>query len=330
MKKTIKIICILSLSSLLISCSGKDGEAEYPNKNINVIVPYKAGGITDVGARTLMKVSKSEIGKKLIIENQVGSEGQLGYTKINRAKPDGYTIGFINLKNFISLSLTRETEFDKDTIKPIMNYMYDPGILVVKSDSKWTTIEDFINDAKNNPKKYSIGSNEIELTNMGIENSKHIGASTLEQKTGVKLNQKSYDSFSRVQKKLLDRSIDLAVAKLSEVNHLIETDELRVLATFTQNRVEELEGVPTLKEKGFDILYGSFIALVAPKETPDEVITYLHDKFKIAIESEQHIELVEKSKLPINYMKPEEVKNYMNAEEIKLKAYLKEVGIINK
>jgi len=116
--------------------------------------------------------------------------------------------------------------------------------------------------------------------------------------------------------------VDATVAKISEVAALVNSGELRILASFTEERLENFPDVPTMKEKGFDILFGSARALVAPKGTPQEIIDYIHDKFKEAIDSPEHMEKAKNADLPIMYMSPEELAEYIKNEEI----YLKEIS----
>lgn len=115
--------------------------------------------------------------------------------------------------------------------------------------------------------------------------------------------------------------VDACVAKISEVASLVNSGELRILAAYTEERLENFPDVPTMKEKGYDILFGSARALVAPKGTPQEIIDYIHDKFKQALESEEHLEKAKNADLPIKYMSPEELGEYIKNEEV----YLKEI-----
>ena len=113
--------------------------------------------------------------------------------------------------------------------------------------------------------------------------------------------------------------VDATVAKISEVAGLVNSGELKILATFTVDRLANFPDVPTLKEKGYDILFGSARALVAPKGTPQEIIDFLHDKFKAAIESPEHMEKAANADLPILYMSPSELGEYIQNEEVYLK-----------
>lgn len=319
MKKGLVLLLILTLAFSLSGCSGgaKEGSSdpsEFPNKPVEVIVAYKAGGGTDVGARVLASVAEKELGQPLVVLNKPGSDGELGYTELAKAKPDGYTIGFINLPTFVSLTLERDTKYEIDDVVPILNHVYDSGVLIVQNSSELETLEDFVNYAKENPEKLTISNN-------GTGASNHIGAAHFEHEAEIDVTHVPFGGSTDMIAALRGGHVDATVAKISEVADLVNSGEVRILASFTEERLENFPDVPTMKEHGYDILFGSARALVAPKDTPQEIVDILHDAFKSAIESDEHMEKAENANLPIEYMSQEELKKYIEDEE----EYLKEI-----
>lgn len=325
MKKLALIVLSLILVVSLIGCSkdqsnqnqsqtGNSPLAGYPSKQLEVIVAYKAGGGTDVGARILTSAAEKSFGKPIVIINRDGSDGELGWTQLVKSKADGYTIGFVNLPTFVSLPLERKTEFTKDDVTPILNHVYDPGVVVVRKDSQWKSIEEFLSYAKNNPEVITVANN-------GTGASNHIGAAHLEYEANVRFTHVPFGGTTDLLAALRGKHVDAAVAKISEVANLVSSGDLAILAAYTPERLSNFSEVPTLKEKGYDITFGSARALVAPKGTPQEIIDYLHDLFKAAMESQEHIDKANNANLPIKYMGPKELKEYMDNEEI----YLKEI-----
>ncbi len=320
MKKVLGVL----LTILLIGCKGgEEKEVEYPSKNINIIVAYKAGGGTDRGARILMKEATEKFEKPLVIVNRPGADGQLGFTELSNAKPDGYTIGFINLPNYVSLSLTRKTNFNKDSIEPIINYVYDQGVLVVRADSKWNTIEEFIEDAKSRP-------NQITISNNGTGASNHLGALEFSAQSEIELKHIPFGGSSDMLAALRGNHVDITVAKISEVSNLVQAGELKILASFTETRLEKFENIPTLKEKGYDVIFGSARGLAAPKGTPEEIINLLHDRFKEVMESESHMKAAKDANMPLYYMNSKEYKKFLDKQEESLKVSLKLLDINKK
>lgn len=317
MKKILLLLLSLTLVLSLAACSQDDSDAAYPSKPVEIIVAYKAGGGTDVGARVLASEAEKNFGKPLVIINREGSDGELGYTELAQAKPDGYTIGFINLPTFVSLTLERDTKYKIDDVVPILNHVYDAGVIAVQTSSEWNTIEEFVDYAKANP-------GDLTISNNGTGASNHIGAAHFEHEAGIDVTHVPFGGSTDMLAALRGGHVKATVAKISEVASLVNSGELRILASFTEERLENFPDVPTLKEKGYDILFGSARALVAPKDTPQEIVDYLHDKFKAAIESPEHMEKAANADLPIMYMSPEELGEYIKNEEI----YLKEIGEI--
>ena len=182
MKKNFLAVLTLLLSLLLVACGGeKKTEANpetYPDKPVNVIIAYKAGGGTDVGARILMAEAQKNFPQTFVIVNKPGADGEIGYTELAKAAPDGYTIGFINLPTFVSLPHERQTKYKIDDVEPIMNHVYDPGVLVVKADSQFKTLAEFVDYAKAHPE-------ELTISNNGTGASNHIGAAHFAKEAGI-------------------------------------------------------------------------------------------------------------------------------------------------
>ncbi|MCC5909163.1 MAG: tripartite tricarboxylate transporter substrate binding protein [Clostridiaceae bacterium] len=330
MKKGIVLILAVLMVFALVGCtqesSDPTGESKevsvegYPSKPVNVIVAYRAGGGTDVGARILTSVAEKNFSQPLVIQNIEGAGGEIGFTDLAKATPDGYTIGFINLPTFVSLPMDRNTQYVVEDVRPIANHVFDPGVLMVQESSEWETLEDFIAHAKANPGTLSVSNN-------GAGASNHIGAAHFEYEAGIELIHAPFDGTTNMLAALRGGHVDASVAKISEVADLVEAGELRILASYTEERLDQFPEVPTLQEKGFDILFGSARALVAPKDTPDEIIEILHDLFKNAIESEEHMNRAKDANLPIRYMGPEELQRYMENEAIYLQEVKPKIGL---
>ncbi len=314
MKKIILVLLSLTMLLTLAACGEKAGgdASEYPTKPVEIIVAYKAGGGTDVGARILASEAEKNFGQPLVIINREGSDGELGYTELAKAKPDGYTIGFINLPTFVSLTLERDTQYEIGDVEPILNHVYDAGVIVVQASNEINTIEEFVEYAKANP-------GELNVSNNGTGASNHIGAAHFEHEADIDITHVPFGGSTDMLAALRGGHVDATVAKISEVAGLVNSGELKLLVSFTEDRLANFPDVPTLKEKGYDILFGSARALVAPKGTPQEIIDFLHDKFKEAIESPEHMEKAANADLPILYMSPSELGDYIINEEIYLK-----------
>lgn len=324
MKKLFKLFStIFVVTSLFVACEkgAKEESVDvYPSKPVNVIVAYKAGGGTDVGARILMSEAQKNFPQPFVIVNKPGADGEIGYTELLKAKPDGYTIGFINLPTFVSLPIQRHTKYKKDDAQAIMNHVYDPGVLVVRADSKWKTLGDFVADAKANP-------DTITISNNGTGASNHIGAAHFAYEAGIKVTHVPFGGSTDMIAALRGNHVDATVAKVSEVGNLVKNNELRILASFTDKRLESFPEVPTLKENGYNVLFGSARAIVAPAGTPQPILDKLHDTLKAALEAEDNVKKSQNANLPLQYMSPEELTDYINQQEQYVKEIVPKLGL---
>lgn len=327
MKKGLLLLLVLVMIVSMTACGSPsepeqpgsepgevDGLAGYPTKPVEVIVAYAAGGGTDVGARLLLSEAEKILGQPMVVLNIEGAGGEIGFTELAKADPDGYTIGFINLPTFVSLPMDRDTQYDVDDVRPIVNHVFDPGVLVVRADSPWETFEDFIDYAMENP-------GTIAISNNGAGASNHIGAAHLEYEAGIEVIHAPFDGTTNMLAALRGNHVEATVAKISEVADLVNGGELRLLASYTEQRLIDFPDVPTLGEFGYEILFGSARALVAPAGVSDEIIDYLVEVFREAIESDEHMEKARDANLPIMFMGPDELKSYMEHEAV----YLEEI-----
>ncbi|ABR49225.1 Uncharacterized protein UPF0065 [Alkaliphilus metalliredigens QYMF] len=294
--------------------------SKYPDQSIQMLVAYKEGGGTDVGARILAAAAESYLGQPIVVKNIQGGDGELGFKQLTMANANGYTVGFINLPTFLSLSMERDTVYSKESIIPIMNYVYDPAVIVVSKHSQWKTIEELIQYSKANPLDMTISNN-------GRGASNHIAAAQLAYEANIDVTHVPFGGTADMLRALRYGHVKATVAKVSEVASHIESGELRMLATFTENRLEGFFDVPTLQEKGYPISFGSARALAVPKGTPEEIVDILHMAFKKAMENEEHITQAKEANLPIKYMSPLELQRYIEQSEESLSNIIPKIGL---
>jgi tripartite-type tricarboxylate transporter receptor subunit TctC len=136
---------------------GVASAAEWPTKPITLIVPWSAGGGTDLTARLVFSYAEKILDQKVIIVNKPGAGSEIGLTELALAKPDGYTWGFTNSPIVEGIILSRDTKFTMESFEPCCNIVYDPGIIVVRTDSQFKSINEFIEYAKENPGVITVG-----------------------------------------------------------------------------------------------------------------------------------------------------------------------------
>ena len=160
MKKKLAVLAAAAFTAgiLLSGCGGsknggtKSSSAAWkPEKDVKIIVAYKAGSGTDTGARLLANSAKKYVGQTLVIENKPGADGKIGWTELAKAKPDGYTLGFINLPTYTTLASQKGAAFDEKSIIPIANHLTETAVVVVRKDAKWKDLKELVADAQAHP-----------------------------------------------------------------------------------------------------------------------------------------------------------------------------------
>ena len=158
-----KIIFAAMLAVLVFSASAYAWE---PSKNVTVIVAYKAGSGTDNTARVLSKFAAETIGKTLVIQNLEGGSGSIGWTALSQARPDGLTIGFINLPTLASNIVEQLGDYKIEDFEPICNHVNETSMVMVAKSSPFNTLEDLIKFAKENPGKLKASTNGMKQSRL--------------------------------------------------------------------------------------------------------------------------------------------------------------------
>ncbi len=281
-----------------------------PAGDVSIIVAYKAGSGTDTGARVLSTQASKILGKTFIIQNLPGGDGKIGWTKLINSKPDGSTIGYINIPTFTTLAVQPGAPFSVADVIPIANHLTESGVVVVKTDSPYKTIEDLVAAAKGGQLKASTN---------GVKASNHTAAQLFSKSAGFNYKAIPYGGTADQLLALRQGEVDFTCAKVADVAPLIGGDkpELKVLAIFDKQRDPTLPDVPTLGEKGYyPDWYGSARALVAPKGTPDDVVKYYVDSFKKVMTDPDTVAMHEKAGMTIDYKDNKQLGELLKEQEV--------------
>lgn len=294
--------------------------ASYPEKDIKVIVHVSPGGGTDTMIRLVTRYMGEKLGVNFIVEDHSGAGGQIGYTALSMAEPDGYTIGSCTTMSFVTHELTREglAYTLRESFEPIARIVLDPSVCVVPANSPYQTLEDLIQAAKESPGKINWGGTMLYGTH-------HIQAVLLEKEAGIKLNYIPYDGFSELLPSTLGEHIDVGASGMTEWLPQIKEGKVRALAFAGPARLEWLPGVPTYKEFGYEIAVGSNRGIAAPAGTPKEYIKILSDTVKEVLQDPEFLKDADKIGIvPILcYLDGESFKDYLLALQDTMREVLK-------
>jgi len=289
----------------------------YPRRAVQLIVAFPAGGSTDVGARILAAAAEKDFGQPITVVNKAGAGGQIGFTEIARARPDGYTLGFLNLPgmNTITLDPERKAAFTIDSFIPIVNQVLDPGFIWVKGDSPYKTLADLVDAAKKNPGK-------ISACTTGILSDDHLAILMMQEAAKVEFRIVHFDGGAQQITGVLGGHVDVAFDNVGGVFKRVLSGECRGLAVTDNERSKFLPQVQTTKELGFaTVISSSTRGVGAPKGTPADVIKVIETSFLKAINSPEMKEKMDAVGLALKPMVGAEYAKYYADQQAQAKKY---------
>lgn len=247
-------------------------EVKYPTKPIQVIVPAGAGGDTDLNSRMIGKYMEKELGQPLAVVNVSGAGGTLGTQKVKDAAPDGYTVLFFHnnvlLNNLLGLANYTFSDFENGG----MAILDKSGVWAVSAKSKYKTLKDLIDDAKNNPGKIKYA------TEYGAFS--HLQGLAFQEAAGVELNIVDVGGNAAKTAALKGDQIDVISTQYGLIKDFVTKGDFRVLGVLSDERNPLMSDVPTFKEQGVNMVFDKCFYYLFPKGTPKEIV----DKFTKALE----------------------------------------------
>ncbi|CAN5353326.1 tripartite tricarboxylate transporter substrate binding protein [soil metagenome] len=271
---------VLLMAGTALACIGASAQQAYPSRPIHMVIPLAVGSAVDNGARVLTQRMSVEMGQPFVLENLPGSSGLMGADRVAHGAPDGYTIGGFNdsvltmiphiyskvpwdaLSDFVPVALVGTIEWG----------------LVVKPDSPYKSVADFIAAAKAAPGKLNYGSG-------GNGSPQHIAMAMFLSRAGSTMTHVPYKGATPAALGVAGGEVDAAFQGLGTVISLIQGGKLRLLAVSTQQRLPQYPDVPTVNEAGLaDLYFQSWFAIVAHKGTPRPIVDRLNGAMRKSLD----------------------------------------------
>jgi tripartite-type tricarboxylate transporter receptor subunit TctC len=240
-------------------------QSAFPTKPIELVVPYPAGGGTDVLARAFAQAAVKHLPQPLVVVNKPGAAGAIGWADVLNGKEPGYKIAVLatDLMTQPNMGLTKITYED---FTPIARLNYDPAALTVRADAPWNSVEEFVAAAKKG---------DFRIGNGGNGSTWHLAAAAIEDKTGAKFNHIPFSGANPAALSLLGGHIEAITVSAAEVYAHVAAGKLKVLGVMAEQRIKGFENVPTFKERGLDLQIGTWRGLGVPKGTPADIVATL-------------------------------------------------------
>jgi len=274
----------------------------FPVRPVTIVVPFPAGGSTDITLRTLATATEKYLGQPIIIENRPGASGTLGPAQVASARADGYTVAQI------LDTVWRAPFVGKVTFDPARDFTYVIGVtgytmgVVVRRDAPWRTFGDILSDAKAKP-------GAINYATSGGISTPEITMERIARLKGVKLTPVPFKGNAEQINALLGGHIH-AIASSTAWAPQVEAGQFRLLVTFAANRTKSWPKVPTLREIGINMVVDSPYGLAGPKDMDPKLVKTLHDAFKRGMDEPSFMTAIAKLNQEFLYMNSEEFRVY--------------------
>jgi len=310
------------LAALALAAPALAQEA-YPAKPIALVVPFPPGGVADIVARPAADAMGRYLNVPVVIENKAGAGGGIGMGAVAKARPDGYTL----LLALSSISILPEADkvtgraalYQLIQFVPIARFTADPTVLVVRAESPWKTLRDFVDDARRRPGAISYGSS-------GNYGTMHMPMEMFAASAGLKLLHVPYTGAGPAVVALLGGNVDAIASGPSTVIQHVKAGKLRVLASWGDRRLAALPDVPTLTESGFDAVFFQWAALFAPAGTPEAVQARLREAARATATDPRFVAAMATVETPIQYLDAPELQRFWEADAQKLGEAVRRVG----
>ena len=288
---------LLGAASLLVLPRPGLVQPRFPDRPITLIVPFPAGGSTDVQMRALAEAATRHFGQQVIIENRPGAGSTLGAASVARARPDGYMISQLTLPA-IRIPLMQRMAYDpRRDFTPVIHLTGYTFTVMVRAESPWKTWQEFVADARSRPGRHRWG-------NTGANGTPHLTMVEIAEREKIEVEHVPFRGEADALQAVLGGHIEASTAGTAYVP-LAAEGKLRFLNAWTRERVPKLPEVPTLLELGYQgMVVTSPYGLVAPAGLDPAILAPLHEGFRKALFDPAHKAVLDRLDQPVEYLDP--------------------------
>jgi putative tricarboxylic transport membrane protein len=294
-------------------------EIAYPQDTVTLVTHSSAGGGTDVFLREVIKHLGTIIDADFVVENVTGGSGAKAMALIATSPADG-SILYGTTPTFINTSILSDVEYSYEDMEPLVNVFLDPQIVYTRGDSPFNSLAEVIEAAKASPGQQRWGvSTPGSLDRQVMEKMKAL--------TGTDVVIVTHEGGGDLLINVLNGTLDVGVGEIQELVGQIEADEIKLLATYTDERLETFPDVPTAREQGIDLVVDKFRGLAGPKGLPEDVIAAWEQAIPLLLEDPEFKAYYQESSLVPAFMPHDEYVAFIDKFADEQQAFMKEYGI---
>jgi len=278
----------------------------WPARPIEMVVGWAAGGGTDILARTLAPFMEKYIGgnARIGVVNRPGAGGEIGFTAVATARPDGYTIGTVNAPAFMTIPLERQARFTFDSFDFIGNVVTDWLSIFVAPNSPFRTIQDLVAFARANPRRLNVGM-------QGLGTGTHLAILAFSRVAGIELTVVPFPGAAPNRAALMGGHIQASILGIGEGAPFVREGQLRILGSMAASRWEDLPDAPTMREQGIDMVAGNDRGLIAPVGVPAAIMERLSDALARSLRDPDFLARAREQALVLNPMPRDEFRAHL-------------------
>ena len=313
---------VLLLMGSFFSLAGWSQDS-YPSRPVTMINPFPPGGVADIVGRPLAALMEKSLKQPVVMVNRPGAGGAVGFATVAKAAPDGYTIlmGLSSISIFpVSDRINGKTpSYEMSELAPIALITADPTVLVVRADSPYQTLKDFVDAAKAEPGK-------INYSSSGVYGTLHVSMEIFANAAGIKLFHVPYQGGGPAVTALLGGQVQALASGPAAAIGQIKGGKMRALTSWSTQRLALLPEIPTFKELGYDAEFYIWSGVVAPVQTPAPILARLREAVREAANSADFKSAMEKVATPVSYLDGPEFQKYWDHDARRLAVALEKIG----
>jgi tripartite-type tricarboxylate transporter receptor subunit TctC len=300
-------------------------QADWPQRNITIVVPFPAGGQADLAARPIALALERLLGKPVLVDNRAGGAGgSVGNAQAARADADGYTL----LMTLSSLAVLPEADrlfarpvaYEMSDFAPVARVLADPTLLAVPASAPWKSLNELVEDAKARPSQIPYGSS-------GPYGTLHLAMEMFAASAGIKLQHVPYRGAAPALTGLLSGTVQALASAPGVLKQQVDDGKIRVLANWGAERIKSFPDLPTFKELGYkDVEFYIWAGLFAQRALPEPIMTKLRTAMREAVKAPEVAKTFDAAGSPVAYLDAPEFSTFVDADSARLIAAVKKIG----
>jgi tripartite-type tricarboxylate transporter receptor subunit TctC len=312
-------LCTIFAAMLAVGAFTSAAQA-FPDKPITLIVPWPAGGGSDISMRLVADAASKKFGQPVVVVNRPGAGGAVGMREIASATADGYTVG-MGATGLVARQYTNPQANLMTDVEPVAFFGSDASALSVRSDLGINTLAEFVKYAKANPRKIRNGNDPPGGTS-------YIAVAVIENALGIRLTRVPYQGYAPTVAAILAGEVQSTTVPLPDIFDHHKAGRVKILGLTADQRHFLARDIPTFREQGFDVIVGTWRALVAPKGVPEDRMRVLEAKFMEALRDPDFVKRANKAGFNIGTMGRKETGDFIRNFDKALYPILLDAGLV--